>query len=374
MTNVVRPAPQVPQAVLDQRLALAVEARGRLVEDQDRRVGEDRARDRDALALAAGELDAALADHRVVALLELRDELVAVRDAADALDLRARRVRPREGDVLGDRAVEEEVVLQHDAEVRAVVAQADRRRGRGRRRRTRPESGRLKAITRLISVLLPEPEEPTSAVVEPAGGVERDAACSTGTPGLYSNETSSKAMSPRTSGSGALVASSSSSVARRRISRMRSRPAKASVICVPIDEICTSGAAIRPVKKMYMTRSPSVIVPARIALPPTSIITTPSAPTTTVAKALTPETAGHRAGDVAEELVRALGEDQLLALLGGVGLDDADAAERLDQPAGDLGVDLAALAEQRPQALEGERHRAAEGEQGHQIDRASASS
>ena len=61
---------QAPQAVLDHRLALAVEARRGLVEDEDARVGEDGPRDRDALALAAGELDAALADHRVVALLE----------------------------------------------------------------------------------------------------------------------------------------------------------------------------------------------------------------------------------------------------------------------------------------------------------------
>ena len=56
--------------------------------------------------------------------------------------------------------------------------------------------------------------------------------------------------------------------------------------------------------------------------------------------------------DVAEQPVHALREDELLALLRGVGLDDADAAERLGQPAGDLGVDLAALAEQRPQPLE----------------------
>jgi hypothetical protein len=49
--------------------------------------------------------------------------------------------------------------------------------------------------------------------------------------------------------------------------------------------------------------------------------------------------------------VDALREHDLLALLGGVGLDDADAAERLVQPAGDLGVDLAALAEQRAQLL-----------------------
>ena len=51
------------------------------------RVGEDRARDRDALPLAARQAHAALADDRVVALLERLDELVAVRDAADRLDL-----------------------------------------------------------------------------------------------------------------------------------------------------------------------------------------------------------------------------------------------------------------------------------------------
>ena len=55
------------------------------------RVGENRARDRDALPLAARQPHAALADDRVVALLELLDELVAVRDAADRDDLVARR-------------------------------------------------------------------------------------------------------------------------------------------------------------------------------------------------------------------------------------------------------------------------------------------
>ena len=55
------------EALLDRRLDLGVERRGRLVEHQDRRVLEQHARDRDALALAAGQLDAALADMRVVA-------------------------------------------------------------------------------------------------------------------------------------------------------------------------------------------------------------------------------------------------------------------------------------------------------------------
>ena len=141
---------------------------------------------------------------------------------------------------------------------------------------------------------------------------------------------------------------------------MRSSPANASVICVPIDAIETSGAATRPMKKMYMTRSPSVISPAMIARPPSQIISTPMMPTMTVLPAVRRRDAGHRLGDVAEQAVRALREDDLLALLGGVGLDDADAAERLGEPAGDLGVDLAALAEQRPQRPERVGHAAAE--------------
>ena len=54
--------------------------------------------------------------------------------------------------------------------------------------RMAPLTGRLKAITRLTSVLLPDPLEPTSAVVDPAGAV-KVMPFSTGTPGLYSNHT-----------------------------------------------------------------------------------------------------------------------------------------------------------------------------------------
>ena len=58
--------------------------------------------------------------------------------------------------------------------------------------------------------------------------------------------------------------------------------------------------------------------------------------------------------------MRALGEDDLFAFLRRVGFDDAHAAERLGEPAGDLRVDLAALAEERAQLLERHRHAAAE--------------
>src|SRR5271155_192104 len=48
------PTHQVAQALLDERFGFGVEARSGLVENQDARVGQDGARDGDALALASG--------------------------------------------------------------------------------------------------------------------------------------------------------------------------------------------------------------------------------------------------------------------------------------------------------------------------------
>ncbi len=86
-------------------------------------------------------------------------------------------------------------------------------------------------------------------------------------------------------------------------------------------------------------------------------MTTPMTPMTTVENAVIADTPVIDFATLRNRRCDALREDELLALLGGVGLDDADAAERLVQAAGHLGVDLAALAEERPQALERERHR-----------------
>ena len=127
MTNVVRPSRRRAQAVLNHLLALGIEARRRFVENQHARIGENRARDRDALPLPARQLDAALADDRVVAVREPEDELLAVRDARRRLDLVERRRRIGVADVLGDRAVEEKVLLQHRRELLAIVAQRNRR-------------------------------------------------------------------------------------------------------------------------------------------------------------------------------------------------------------------------------------------------------
>ena len=66
------------ERLLDDRLVLGVDRGERLVEDQDGGVAEQRAGDGDALALATGQPDAALAHHRLIALRQARDELVGV--------------------------------------------------------------------------------------------------------------------------------------------------------------------------------------------------------------------------------------------------------------------------------------------------------
>ena len=87
MTKVVRPASSVGHRRLNELLAFGVEVARGLVEDQDLRDGEDRARDGEPLLLAAGQLHAALADERLVLFGQLLDELVRVGAARGILDL-----------------------------------------------------------------------------------------------------------------------------------------------------------------------------------------------------------------------------------------------------------------------------------------------
>ena len=75
MTSVVRPFSSASRPCCTRRSARGVERARRLVEQQDRPVGEQRARDRQALLLAAGKRDAALAERRVEPLRQALDEL-----------------------------------------------------------------------------------------------------------------------------------------------------------------------------------------------------------------------------------------------------------------------------------------------------------
>ena len=90
--------------LLDAVLGRAVDGAGRVVENQDARVGEQGAGDGQALALAAGEGHAALADHRVVAILEAHDEVVGLGVWPPARWLRrSALLAEAKGDVLLDR-------------------------------------------------------------------------------------------------------------------------------------------------------------------------------------------------------------------------------------------------------------------------------
>ena len=149
---------------------------------------------RRALLLAARQRDAALADHRVVALREVGDVLVEPRDRRRLLDapptLRRRpppaspappaplphlphlpscrtRIEP-ERDVVGERVREQERLLRHEADRPAQHGRAGSSRTSTPSTNTVPGGGSCSRASRLISVDLPEPVTPTSATVCPA--------------------------------------------------------------------------------------------------------------------------------------------------------------------------------------------------------------
>src|SRR5688572_31289374 len=93
-------AHQPLERLLYQSLALRIERARRLVEQQDRRVAQDRTRDRDPLTLTPGEPRAALAKERVVAVRKPSNELVGRGGDRGRLDLRVGGAWPAIADVL----------------------------------------------------------------------------------------------------------------------------------------------------------------------------------------------------------------------------------------------------------------------------------
>ena len=161
------------QAVHDLRLARRVEARGRLVEHEDRRVAQQDPRDPDALALAARQPDALRPERAVEAAGQAADEVLGVGRAGGADDVLARRVAAV-GDVLGDGAGEQHRVLQEDPDLvakpveRAVarVAAVDEDRAGGRVVEARDE----RADRRLAGPRRPDDRHPLAG-----GEPQRDA-------------------------------------------------------------------------------------------------------------------------------------------------------------------------------------------------------
>src|ERR1700682_4866590 len=101
-----------------------IKRRGRLIEQDDRGVLDQRAGHRDALALATGELRTMLADRRVIAEREAHDELMRASRLRGLDDLGFRRTSLAEGDVLTDGVAEQIDIL---ADIGGLLAQRSAR-------------------------------------------------------------------------------------------------------------------------------------------------------------------------------------------------------------------------------------------------------
>lgn len=111
------PLGQRGQRLLHDMLALVIQRRGRLIQNQDRRVFQENPGDGDALFLPARELDAPLADVGIVAVLQLRNEAVRARLLGRPNDILPAGAWAAIGDVVVDRAREEIDILLDDSDM-----------------------------------------------------------------------------------------------------------------------------------------------------------------------------------------------------------------------------------------------------------------
>ncbi len=116
MAIVVRPGHQDVQRVANQQLGLGVDARGRLVEDENPRVERQRPREREELLLPDRQRRAALGDRALVSERHPFDEAVGVHRRRRTPDIVIADRRVAKANVVGNRSGEQVDVLQHQAE------------------------------------------------------------------------------------------------------------------------------------------------------------------------------------------------------------------------------------------------------------------
>src|SRR6476661_5857616 len=104
------------ERILDRLFGAAVERARRFIQHQDRRILEQCPRNCHALLLAAGKLEAALADHGFIMIRQSLDETVDGRTSRRTLDVVPGRVPATVSDVVTDRVVEQHRILRDDAD------------------------------------------------------------------------------------------------------------------------------------------------------------------------------------------------------------------------------------------------------------------
>ena len=100
------------QRLLHRLLGFRIECRGGFIEQQDRRIAQEGPRDGESLALAAGKLQPALADQRIIALRQPADEAIGFRRFRRGPHFRIGRVRTAIADIFHHRALEQLHILR----------------------------------------------------------------------------------------------------------------------------------------------------------------------------------------------------------------------------------------------------------------------
>ena len=116
---------KVAEGVLDGGFGFGVEGGGGFVEDEDGGVFQNGASDGDALTLPTGELDAAFADHGVVAIGKVGDEFIGVGEACGFVDFFGSGAWFAVSDVFEDGTVKEGGFLRDVADGFAKTALGD---------------------------------------------------------------------------------------------------------------------------------------------------------------------------------------------------------------------------------------------------------
>ena len=111
------PAHERVHGAADGKLGTRIHARRRLVQDENRRVVEQHARDGQQLTLALADALGIVGHPRVITLRHGAHKEVDLRSTGGRNDFLARRLRAAIGDILGNRSVEQPGVLQHHAKL-----------------------------------------------------------------------------------------------------------------------------------------------------------------------------------------------------------------------------------------------------------------
>ena len=114
---------QLGQALLDPALALVVERARGFIQNQDGRVFEEHARDRDALFLSAGQARAALPDKGVIAVRQALDKVMDIGLLGRVYILLQAGAGLAGGDIFPDGAAKQVYVLLHNTDLAAQAFQ-----------------------------------------------------------------------------------------------------------------------------------------------------------------------------------------------------------------------------------------------------------